>query len=105
MGEKIENAAEVLGYIVLGIVVILAMLVAMVIFRWIARIYNRWKYDSLQRQTAEFEWEHIRESWLHQDRQDEDRNTLDQDVHDTLDLFDISEQLYNYQEELNYEGR
>lgn len=112
MGEKIENAAEVLGYIVLSILLILAVLVAMVIFQWIARIYNRYKYESLQRQNAEYEWDQIYKSWVHEDRQDEDRNIFGTDfedvpdnVHDTTDLADISEQLYNYQEELNHEGR
>lgn len=112
MGEKIENAAEVLGYIVLAIFVFLAALVAMVIFRKISKIYNRYKYESLERQNAEREWDLIRKSWIQEERQDEDRNIFGTDfedvpdsMHDTADLSDISEQLYNYQEELYYEGR
>lgn len=113
MGEKFENAAEILGYIVLSIFALLAVLLAMVIFGWIARIYNRYKYESLKRQNAEYEWDQIYKSWVHEDRQDEDRNVSgadfedvpDPDRHDTLDLSDIPEQLYNYQEEQYYEGR
>ncbi len=113
MGDKIENAAEVLGYIVLAILVALAALVVIAVLRWAGKIYNRWKYDSLQRANAELEWEQIRDSWIQKDRQDEDRNVFgtdfedvpDPDRHDTLDLSDIPDQLYNYQEELHNEGR
>lgn len=113
MGEKIEHAAIVLGYMVLFILLALVALAVMAIVRYFGKLYNRWKYDAFERANAEREWEQIRGSWLQQDRRDEDRNIFgtdfedvpDEDRHDTLELPDIEEQLYNYQEELRNDSR
>lgn len=103
MAERIEQTALFLGYITLFLVVGLAALIFATALRWVGKLHNRWRYETLRRKTAELEWEQIRTSWIQENRRYEDRNITDR--HDTLDLSDIQEQFYNYEEELDYEGR
>lgn len=99
--EDVNAAAQVLGYPVLVFVVLVMAWACAMAVQGINKIIMSMQYDRKKRKNAERELDNITSSWL-LDAQEEP--TYQPGAYDTLDLSDLPEQLYDYQEDQRYES-
>jgi hypothetical protein len=99
--DNVTTSATVIGYPALLVVVLLLVWFGTRVFRDILKIFREMRYDRWKRMRIEKDWDNIEASWLLEYDEDEEYQS-EEDLyhrHHTLELPDIQDQLYNYQEE------
>lgn len=100
--ENVNSTAQVLGYPVLVFVILVMAWACAMAVQGINKIIMSMQYDRKKRKDAERELDNITSSWL---LDTPEEPTYQPGKHDTLDLSDIPDQLYDYQEDQRYESR
>src|SRR5690349_170854 len=96
--DNVDTAAMVIGYPVLAVVMALTAWFGTRIFRDLAKIFREMRYDRWKRMRVEKDWDNIEASWM-LELDEDNREPVQQYRHETLELPDIQDQLFNYQED------
>lgn len=95
---NVNTTAMVIGYPVLVIILFLMAWFGSRVFRDLLKIFSEMRYDRWRRKHEERDWDNIEASWM-LELDEDNREPIRYFTHDTIELPDISEQLYNYQQE------
>lgn len=98
--DKLNTAAMVIGYPVLGVMLFMIGWFGTRIFRDLLKIFREMHYDRWKRMRVERDWDNIEASWMLELDEDPDDTPIQPYRHYTLELpDDISTQIRNYKEE------
>lgn len=98
--KDVNTAAMVIGYPMLLVILFIIVWFGSRIFRDITKIFSEMKYERWKRKHEERDWDNIEASWMLE--LDEDNlEPVRYFEHKTIELPDISEQLYNLQEDFH----